>query len=68
MTRKSATTTTETSTERRTIEEKLIRRTRTPLKPAESQTSNGRKSREAAEKPQRVEKGRREETVSGQGT
>ncbi|KAK4894919.1 gamma tubulin complex Spc97/GCP2 subunit Alp4 [Elasticomyces elasticus] len=58
----STTTTTETRTERRTIEERLIKR-RSPVKPAES-VSNGRRSREAP--PQKVEKARREETPQAQ--
>ncbi|KAK4550533.1 hypothetical protein LTR36_000112 [Oleoguttula mirabilis] len=53
-TRKGATTTTETRTERRVVEERLIRRTRSPLKPTEA--SNARKSRDATEKPQKAEK------------
>ncbi|KAK4580425.1 gamma tubulin complex Spc97/GCP2 subunit Alp4 [Recurvomyces mirabilis] len=60
-TRKSSTTTTETRTERRTIDERLIRRTRSPLKPTESNASGGRKSKDGGERGQRAEKARKEE-------
>ncbi|TKA58237.1 hypothetical protein B0A55_11159 [Friedmanniomyces simplex] len=62
--RKGSTTTTETRTERRTVEERLIKRTRSPLKPAEGNASNGRKSRDAPERPQKAERVRREEAGS----
>lgn len=54
----STTTTTETRTERRVVEERLLMRTRSPLKPTEG--SNGRKSSNATEKPQMAEKVRTE--------
>ncbi|KAI6797015.1 hypothetical protein KC361_g4123 [Hortaea werneckii] len=57
----STTTTTETRTERKSLEERLIRRTRSPLKPTEPSGTNARKSKDAAERPsQRVEKAKRE--------
>lgn len=66
MSRKSSTTTTETRTERKSLEERLIRRTKSPYKPndAGGVASGGRKGREAPEKLQRPEKERvkKEET------
>ncbi|KAK3069109.1 gamma tubulin complex Spc97/GCP2 subunit Alp4 [Teratosphaeriaceae sp. CCFEE 6253] len=56
-TRKTSVATRETRTERRTIDERLIRRTtKSPLKPAD-----GRKNRDAPERGERAEKVRKEE-------
>ncbi|KAK5111808.1 hypothetical protein LTR62_004728 [Meristemomyces frigidus] len=57
----STTTTTETRTERRTIEERLTRRTKSPLKPTESNANAGRKSKDVSERGQRVSQVRKEE-------
>ncbi|KAK0255696.1 hypothetical protein B0A54_11011 [Friedmanniomyces endolithicus] len=62
--RKGSTTTTETRTERRTVDERLVKRTRSPLKPTEGNGSNGRKSRDAPERPRRAEEVRQEEASS----
>ncbi|KAI7543433.1 hypothetical protein KC331_g7400 [Hortaea werneckii] len=57
----STTTTTETRTERKSLEERLVRRTRSPLKPTEPPGANARKSKDGAERPpQRAEKVKRE--------
>ncbi|RMX86659.1 hypothetical protein D0869_02935 [Hortaea werneckii] len=54
-------TTTETRTERKSLEERLVRRTRSPLKPTEPPGANARKSKDGAERPpQRAEKVKRE--------
>ncbi|KAK5136414.1 hypothetical protein LTR08_003059 [Meristemomyces frigidus] len=67
LTRRGATTTTtETRTERRAVEERVIRRTRSPLKPAEARKGRDKDKDAATERPVRTEKVRTDGEAAAQ--